>query len=220
MDVTMKGSALTEGDPDAPEQIRMIMLDNVMYMDMGAKQAAEMDGKRWMKMDFAAIAEASGDAEMQKQMTGGLENMNQDPAQQLALLLESPNLKHVGPQKIDGAQTQHYKGTLSFEEMLDANKSTDGLLSAKEREELIANVEKTGLKGYDTEVWVNEDNYPVRMVVGMKMPQGTMNMKADYSDYGAKAEVQAPPAKDTLDLMEMLSELEDLGADSEAGLSS
>ena len=146
--------------------------------------------------------------------------MNQDPAQQLALLLESPNLKHVGPQKIDGAQTQHYKGTLSFEEMLDANKSTDGLLSAKEREELIANVEKTGLKGYDTEVWVNEDNYPVRMVVGMKMPQGTMNMKADYSDYGAKAEVQAPPAKDTLDLMEMLSELEDLGADSEAGLSS
>ncbi|MFD5773169.1 hypothetical protein [Streptomyces fungicidicus] len=220
MDVTMKGSALTEGDPDAPEQIRMIMLDNVMYMDMGAKQAAEMDGKRWMKMDFAAIAEASGDAEMQKQMTGGLENMNQDPAQQLALLLESPNLKHVGPQKIDGAQTQHYKGTLSFEEMLDANKSTDGLLSAKEREELIANVEKTGLKGYDTEVWVNEDNYPVRMVVGMKMPQGTMNMKADYSGYGAKAEVQAPPAKDTLDLMEMLSELEDLGADSEAGLSS
>ncbi|MFI1422768.1 hypothetical protein ACH4VX_33340 [Streptomyces sp. NPDC020731] len=220
MDVTMKGSALTAGDPDAPEQIRMIMLDNAMYMDMGAKQAAEMDGKRWMKMDFAAIAEASGDAEIQKQMTSGLENMNQDPAQQLALLLESPSLKHVGPEKVDGVQTQHYKGTLSFEEMLDANKSTDGLLSAKEREELLANVEKTGLKGYDTQVWVNEDNYPVKMVVGMKMAQGTMNMTANYSDYGAKAEVEAPPAKDTFDLMEMLKELEGLGADSEAGLSS
>ncbi|MEU7467133.1 hypothetical protein AB0A94_00980 [Streptomyces sp. NPDC044984] len=217
MDVTMKGSALTAGDPDAPERVRMIMLDNVMYMDVGAKQAAEMDGKRWMKMDFAAIAEASGDAEIQKQMTSGLENMNQDPAKQLALLLESPSLKHVGPEKVDGVQTQRYKGTLSFEEMVDANASFD-MLSEEEREELLANVEKTGLKGYDTEVWVNEDNYPVKMVVGMKMPQGTMNMTANYSDYGAKAEVEAPSAKDTFDLMEMLKELEGLGADSEAGL--
>ncbi|MFF5155359.1 hypothetical protein ACFY3N_03620 [Streptomyces sp. NPDC000348] len=220
MDVTMKGSVLTAGDPDAPEQVRMVMLDNVMYVDMGAKQAAEMDGKRWMKMDFAAIAEASGDAEIQKQMTGGLENMNQDPAQQLALLLESPSLKHVGPEKVDGARTQHYKGTLSFEEMLDANKAADGLLSVKEREELIANVEKAGLKGYDTEVWVNEDNYPVKMAVGMEFSRGTMNMTAHYSDYGAEAEVEAPSAKDTFDLMEMLKELEDLGADSEAGIAS
>ncbi|CAL9547831.1 hypothetical protein SUDANB15_04352 [Streptomyces sp. enrichment culture] len=219
MDVTMKGSALTAGDPDAPEQVRMIMLDNAMYMDMGEKQAAEMDGKRWMKMDFAAIAEESGDAELQKQMTSGMENMNQDPAQQLALLLESPNLKHVGPEKVDGVQTQHYKGTLSFEEMLDANKSFD-MLSEKEREELTANVKKSGLKGYDTQVWVNEDNYPVKMVVGMKMPQGTMNMTAHYSDYGAKADVQAPPAGETFDLMEMLKELEGLGAESEASLSS
>ncbi|GGW32434.1 hypothetical protein GCM10010340_07530 [Streptomyces griseoloalbus] len=36
---------------------------------------------------------------------------------------------------------------------------------------------------------------------------------------GAKAEVQAPPAQDTFDLMEMMGELEGLGADSEAGLS-
>ncbi|MEZ3177378.1 hypothetical protein KYY02_01225 [Streptomyces pimonensis] len=220
MDVTMKGSALTAAGPDAPSRVRVIMLDNVMYMDMGAKQVAETDGKRWMRMDFAAIAEASGDAEVQKRMTSGLENMNQDPAKQLALLLESPNLTHIGPEKVDGVQTQHYKGTLSVEEMLDANKSTDGLLSREEREELIAVVEETGLKGYDTEFWVNEDNYPVRMVVGVKTPQGTMNMTADYSDYGAAVEVEAPPAKDTLDLMEMLKGLEGLGADSEAGLSS
>lgn len=219
MDVTMTGSALTEGGPDAPDEVRMIMLNNVMYMDMGEKQAAEMDGKRWMKMDFAAIAEASGDAEVQQQMTSGLENMNQDPSKQLAMLLESPNLKHVGPEKVDGVQAQHYKGTLSFEEMVDANESFD-MLSAEQREDLLANVEKTGLKGYDTQIWVNEDNYPVKMVVGMKMAQGTMNMTAHYSDYGAEAEVQAPPAKDTFDLMGMMQELEGLEEDPEAGLDS
>ncbi|WP_267242874.1 hypothetical protein [Streptomyces sp. PR69] len=205
MDITVKGEAF-KADPDAPEQMRMVWLDNVVYLDMGAQQAAKMDGKRWMKLDITAAAEASGDKALQKQMTSGLENMNQDPAKQLALLLDSPNLKHVGPEKIDGTDTQHYKGTLSVEEMMKSNESLS-VLSDEERKELLANVKKAGIKDYDTEVWVNEDGYPVRMVVGMGTPQGAVKMTADYSDYGAKAEVQAPPAGETLDLMEMFEEL-------------
>ncbi|MFJ3138975.1 hypothetical protein ACIPK5_24125 [Streptomyces sp. NPDC086843] len=212
MDVTMKGSALAAGSPDGPQEARMIMLDGVMYMDMGAEQAAQMDGKRWMKMDFKALADATGDPEVQKQMTGGLENMNQDPAQQLAMLLGSPSLKHVGPEKVDGVETQHYKGTLTVEEMLDTNKALDGLFTKAEREQLVANMKKTGLKGYDTEVWVNEDDYPAKMVVGMTMDQGTMKMTAHYSDYGAKAEVKAPAAGETFDFMQLMKELESLGA--------
>ncbi|MFJ6635482.1 hypothetical protein ACIQMR_29415 [Streptomyces sp. NPDC091376] len=219
MDVTMKGSALSAGDPDAPSQVRMVLVDNAMYMDMGAKQAAEMDGKRWMKLDFKAAAEVAGSEAMKKQMTGSLENMNQDPAQQLALLLDSPNLKHIGPEKVDGAPAQHYKGTLTFEEMVDANKSLE-VLSEKERKELVANVKKAGVKGYDTELWVNEDNFPVKMVIGIKTPQGTVDMTAHYSDYGAKATVQAPPAKDTFDLFTMLKELESAGADGGTGAGS
>ncbi|MCM3301971.1 hypothetical protein [Streptomyces pseudogriseolus] len=215
MDVTMKGSGFAAAGPEAPEQIRVIMLDGVMYMDLGTEQAAQMDGKRWMKMDFKALADATGDPKVQKQLTGGLENMNQDPAQQLALLLESPSLKHVGPEKVDGVEAQHYKGTLSFEEMIDANTSFD-LLSKEERDELLATAEKSGMKGYDTEIWVNEDDLPVKMVVGMTMAQGTMKMTSHFSDYGAKAEVEAPPAGETFDFMQMIKELESLGAGSAA----
>lgn len=197
MDITMKGSMLAAGDPDAPEQMRMIVLGDVMYMDMGAEKAAELDGKRWMKVDLKGQG-------AQQEMTGGLESMNQDPAQQLALLLESPNLKHVGPEKVNGVQAQHYKGTLTFEQMLDANKAKSATLSKQEREKLVANVEKIGMKGYDTDVWVDEAGYPVRMVVAMTTAMGTVNMKGDYTDYGPKAAVKAPPAKDTYDLAEML----------------
>ncbi|BFO14455.1 lipoprotein [Streptomyces sp. KM77-8] len=212
MDVTMKTAEGTPGAPDALEQSRMIMLDGVMYTDMGAELAAEMDGKRWMKMDFGAMAEAVGDPEAQKQMTGGLENMNQDPAKQLAMLLGSKSLKHVGPEKLDGVQTQHYKGTLSIEEMLDANKALDGMFTAEERKQLVANTKKSGLKGYDTEVWVNEDDYPAKMIVGMRMPEGTMKMTSHYSDYGAAVEVKAPAASETVDFIEMIQDLEDPGA--------
>ncbi|WP_432085712.1 hypothetical protein [Streptomyces sp. bgisy095] len=206
MDITMKGTLLSAGDPTGPQQARMIMIDDVMYMDMGAEQAAEMDGKRWMKLDLKAAAEASGDKAMQKQMTGGLESMNQDPARQLALLLDSPDLKHVGAEKINGMETQHYKGTLTLEQMLKANEASK-LLPEKDYEALLAGVRKSGPKGYDTEIWVNEDGYPARMDLGMTMAAGSMRMRADYSDYGTRTAVQAPPAADTFDLFTMLKEL-------------
>lgn len=206
MDITMAGSALAGAGPGAPKESRMILLDQVMYVDMGAKQAAEMDGKRWMKLDLKAAAEAAGDPALQNQMAGGLENMNQDPSQQLALLLESPNLKHIGSEKINGADAEHYKGNLTFEQMLDANKQSE-LLAPKDREQLVAAMKKMGMKGYDTEVWVNKDGYPSRMVVDVKMAKGSMHIRTDYTDYGAKAAVQAPPAKDTFDLFEMLKGL-------------
>ncbi|MFG2303529.1 hypothetical protein [Actinacidiphila glaucinigra] len=206
MDVTVTGSALTEGAPDGPSQVRMKMLDNVMYMDMGPSMTAETGGKRWMKMDFEAAAKASGDAEMQKRMTAGLENMNQDPAEQLALLLQSPSIKHVGAEKVGGAQTEHYRGTLTFAEMIAANKAAD-LVPEKDRKTAIANAEKAGIKGYDTEIWVNEDHFPVRMAIGMKMPEGTVRIAATYSDFGTAATVEAPPAKDTFDLFKMIKDM-------------
>ncbi|WP_331461987.1 hypothetical protein [Streptomyces sp. KMM 9044] len=217
MDLTIKGSDLGETGPGVPSEIRMIMLDNVMYADMGAEQAAGMDGKRWMKLDFQAIAEEAGSEELQKQMTGSLESMNQDPAQQLALLLESPNLQHVGPQKADGVPAQRYEGTLAFEEIIEGNESFD-FLSEEEREELVANAEKSGVKGYDTEVWVNEDDYPVKMLLGVESDEGTVEITTHYSDYGARAEVEVPPAKDTVDLFGMLQGLEEGLADAGAGV--
>ncbi|MEV4946178.1 hypothetical protein [Streptomyces sp. NPDC053755] len=206
MDITMKGSMLKAGDPGAPERMRMIMLDNVMYMDMGAERAAAMDGKRWMKLDMGAAAKG-GDAGLRKPVNGTLGQMNQDPAKQLALLLESPNLEHVGAEKVNGVETQHYKGTLSVEQMLDANQAKSAVLSEKERKELVAKVEAAGMKGYDTEVWVDADGYPSRMVVGMTMAVGTLQVRADYTDYSTTTSVQAPPAEDTFDLAEMMGGL-------------
>ncbi|GAA3984508.1 lipoprotein [Streptomyces marokkonensis] len=213
MDVTMKGSMLAT-EPDAPEQVRMVWRDNVMYMDMGEAAAKDMDGKRWMKMDLAAAAESAG-AEAGGEMLSGLENMNQSPVEQLALLLESPNLKRVGEEKVDGVTAQHYKGTLTVKEMMESNESLD-VLEPKEREQLLKNVEKSGIKGYDTEVWVNDDDLPVRMDVGMDTPQGNVDMSMKLSDYGAKAEVEVPPAADTFDLFEMLKKLGEMSGDEAA----
>ncbi|MEV3860262.1 hypothetical protein AB0J38_38905 [Streptomyces sp. NPDC050095] len=206
MDMTMSGSAFTAGDPDAPESVRMVWQNNVMYMDMGAKAAKDMDGKRWMKMDLGAIAKQAGDEKAARQMTGGLDNMNQDPAQQIAMLLDSPNLKHVGSATLGGVKTEHYKGKLTVDEMLAKNDSLK-VLSKSERSELLKNVKKAGIKGYDTELWVNGDDLPVRMDVVMNSSQGAVEISEKFSDYGAAVKVQTPPASQTFDLMEMLKKI-------------
>ncbi|WP_320774604.1 hypothetical protein [Streptomyces sp. CRN 30] len=204
MDVTMTGSgAAFASAPGTPEQVRMMWQDNVIYTDMGPEAAKEMDGKRWMKVDLAAAAEASGDEALTKQMMSSLENVNQSPAEQLAVLLESPNLEHVGSEKVDGTEAEHYKGTLTVKEMLASNDTLD-IMEPEERKQLLEAIEESGVKGYDTEVWVNEDDLPVRMDITMETPEGTIDLSTKYSDYGTEAEAEVPPAADTVDLFEML----------------
>ncbi|MCX5204852.1 hypothetical protein OG897_25770 [Streptomyces sp. NBC_00237] len=207
LDMTMKptGALKSKGGDKGPSEIRMIMRDNVMYMDLGPKMAAEMDGKRWMKLDLKEAAKSGGE-DVAKQLTGGMDNANQDPSRQIGMLLESPNLKHVGPEDVGGVATQHYKGTLSVAEMLKTNKDADRQLTGKERDELLANMNKAGIKGYDTDVWVDDKGYPAKMVVGMDSAKGKVNIAMTYSDYGTKATVEVPPAKDTLDFMKKLKD--------------
>ncbi|MGP3999118.1 hypothetical protein [Streptomyces sp. 8N706] len=202
MDMTTTGP-LSVSAPGVPKKVRMIWRDDVMYMDMGSKAGKETDGKRWMKLDLAAAAKASGDEKLAQRMTGSLDGMNQDPAKQLATLLESPNIRHVGTQKVDGEQAEHYKGTLTVEDMVNADKSQ---LGEKERQELLKTMRKSKIKGYDTEVWVNEDDLPVKMVLGMKTPQGSLTVKTHYYDYGAPVTVEAPPAAETFDVFSMLKD--------------
>ncbi|MFI8827077.1 hypothetical protein [Streptomyces sp. NPDC053431] len=203
-DLTVSDSTLMGGASGGPQKMRMLMLGGVMYMDMGAEQAAKMDGKRWMKLDLKAAAEASGDKNLQKQLTAGLDNMNQDPSQQVALLAESPHVEHLGEEKVNGVTTQHYKGELTLEEMVAANENSP--LTARERADLVAAARKAGVSGYETELWVGADNYPVRMIVKMEAAAAMTTITANYTDYGAEAAVQAPPAQDTVDLFKMLQQ--------------
>ncbi|MEU4257326.1 MULTISPECIES: LolA-like protein [Streptomyces] len=218
MDITMTGDGLLGGGEGSSAGSRLVMVDDVMYMDMGDEAPADLGGKRWLKLDFKALGEKTGDAALRKQLTGSLESMNQDPAKQLAMLLDSPHLKHVGPEKVGGVQTQHYKGTLTVDEMVAANKSL-AVLSEKERADLVASMKESGLTAYDTDVWVDADGYPAKMDIGMVTPEGRIEVTATYSDYGAKAAVQAPPAGETFDFMEMMEKLSEAmedGADADS----
>ncbi|MEW1546675.1 hypothetical protein [Streptomyces tsukubensis] len=206
MDMTMTGAGLTL-TPGAPEQVRMVWLEDAMYMDAGAAAAKEMDGKRWLKIDLKSLAEQSGSAALQKQLAGSLDSMDQSPAEQIAMLLESKSIKHVGSAKVDGVDTQHYKGTISLEEMLEKNDSL--VLGEKERDQLLKGLKGTGISSYSTQLWVNKDGLPVKTDLSMKTTEGVITMVTNYSDYGAEAAVTPPPAAETFDFGRIMEKLGD-----------
>ncbi|MCX4664388.1 hypothetical protein [Streptomyces uncialis] len=209
MDVTLTGSSLGD-EPGTPDKSRTVQRDGVMYMDMGSTAASGMEGKRWLKMDTKAVAEyaeETKDPTPRTMLDISLENTNQDPAQQLALLLESPDLKHVGTQKIDGAEAEHYKGKLTVAEMLKTNDALADL-DKEERDEFLKSMKKAGVKGYDIEAWVNGDDLPVRMDVKTQVERGVIDISTKYSDYGTEVKAEVPKASETLDLLETIKKLD------------
>ncbi|MFH8350350.1 hypothetical protein [Streptomyces sp. NPDC018045] len=208
MDVTVSESKPGAAAADA-EKNHMIWADDVIYMDLQAGMGQQVDGlgdKKWAKIDLKAAAAESGNGKLAQQMTAGLQDMNQDPAQQLAMLLNSRDLKDLGSAEVNGQKAEHYRGSLTVQEALKGRKTME-LFTPEEREKLLANMGKVGIKGYDYDVWVNGEAYPVKMDLRMKTPQGTMNISSNYSDYGTKASVKAPPAQETADLIQMLKDL-------------
>lgn len=198
LDMTMR----TADTPAMPSSSRLIWVDDAMYVDMGSVNAAELDGKRWMKLDLGSALDQLGQAE-RKMLSGGLDSMNgQDPAQQMALLLSSPNVAYLGEQEVDGVTAKRYKGTLTLD---DGMKSKDGLdfLSAAEREDLLEGVKKSGIKGYEIEAWVRDD-LPVRIKTTMDSSQGDVTVLQKLTDYGTDVSVKAPPAEETADFREAL----------------
>ncbi|MEU7158472.1 hypothetical protein [Streptomyces chrestomyceticus] len=198
LDMTMSDASKVK--PEDGEAKRMILVDGVAYMDMG-----DFGGKKWGKFDLKAAAKEAGDSEMTKAVTAGLDDTKQDPAQQLAMLLGSPSIKHLGSGQVDGVRAEHYKGSLTVEEGLKGAKVVDAL-KPEDREKLLANVKKSGIKGYDYDVWVNSDDLPVRMSVDVKTPMGTISTSTSYSDYKTTAAIKAPPAGETTDLLQLLKE--------------
>ncbi|MFE3326079.1 hypothetical protein [Streptomyces sp. NPDC059176] len=98
------------------------------------------------------------------------------------------------------------EGTLTLEQMVDADKSFDALFRGGARAPRRQRQEER-YRGVHAEAWANGDNYPVKVVVGMKMPQDTVHITAHHSDNDAKATVEAPPAEDTFDVFTMLEQL-------------
>ncbi|MFE9189089.1 hypothetical protein ACFYL6_05710 [Micromonospora sp. NPDC007208] len=199
--VSMKG-VLDLGDPVKAEMtttdakgaatvVRMVGV--VIYVEIPAEDRAEMDGKRWMKMDLGAAGKQAG-------MNFGKQFEDIDPTKQVKTLLATEGTKVVGQETVDGTATVHYTVTTPMATYL-------AQLDAKLRAGVEQQMTKMGVKDITTDLWVDEQYRPRRAALKMG-PLGDLVM--DYTDYGKAVTIETPPTAETLDFAKMLEDLKAL----------
>lgn len=209
MDVTVdpEGAGPVGGVVGMPDEVSVVWLDGVMYMDMGEDFAAAFGGREWMRLDLADIADATGDEGLTASMSLGLDEANQDPARQLGLLLESPDIDFVGEETVEGTPVDHYQGTITVEDALAAADGEAELLSEEERRRIVETMRDQGIDSYDIDVWVTEDDFPLRIRSAYDTSLGTVESEVTYRNLGTEVAVSPPPADSTVDFLDLVDDL-------------
>ncbi|SFB82165.1 hypothetical protein [Streptomyces aidingensis] len=188
--------------------MNMRLVDNVMYMS-GPMMEPALGGKTWVKVDLAEAAAAEGDPAL-GQMLDQLNSASYSPATQVALMLESPEVEWKGEESLDGVTVNRYEGTLTAEELLAMDPSTE-FLSEEELDLMRSELATSGSEEYLLSVWVDENDYPVRIDMTVEMPEGSMVQSTRYGDYGEAPAVEHPPAGEVVDSAELEDGIDPFG---------
>jgi hypothetical protein len=186
-----------------PGEIEVVWVDGVMYMNLGEEFATETDGRSWMAMDLAGLLEEAGEDALGSVLSSTMDQGAQSPADQVAMLLESEDVEWVAEEELDGATVNHYAGTLAMEDIFELQGTFEGL-GEEERAALLDLLAEQGTEFYELDVWVNEDDFPVKVSQSYDTEMGPFAQETTYSNFGTEVNAEAPPADEVVDFLEMM----------------
>ncbi|MFD5988946.1 hypothetical protein [Streptomyces cyaneofuscatus] len=186
--------ALKQGGGDG--SVRARYLQDEYYADMGEAFAATIGGKRWVRYAYKDLAELGGPAgDVLKEQV-----QNSTPEQGLKALLAAGDVRKAGQEDVRGVPATRYSGTVEVAELTGRNSALDAgqLTALKER------LTAAGVTTQTVDIWVGEDDLPLKKTERGETAAGAFSSTVFYSDYGTEVSVEEPPAADTVDFKEIL----------------
>ncbi|MDH6623765.1 hypothetical protein M2271_001557 [Streptomyces sp. LBL] len=199
MAMSMKMTALDQGE-DGTAEIRLV--DKAMYVGAGAAAAKEMGGKSWLKFDMSAL----GGKGLGKSAPGSGQ-ADQNPATESTFLTGAKDVKKVGTETVDGAETTRYSGVVTLADLKASLKDKDKA-TREQREKSIKQYEKLGVDKLTMDMWVDGDDHTKQFRMRGDADKGRLDMTITFLDLNKPVTVTAPPAKDTMDLAQMMKEVQ------------
>lgn len=161
-------------------------LSDAYYARMGDTFAAKTGGKHWLRYAYDDLKTLGGGAELADQMR------STTPGQSVRLLLDSDDVRALGRETVHGRSTTHYAGTVDVGNVTDA--------------ELRRRLQDADITAETLDIWIDDKDLLVKKVEKTSTANGTVTQTAHYSDYGVKVAVHKPPAADTEDFKNLLSQ--------------
>ncbi|MGW1205964.1 hypothetical protein [Streptomyces cyaneofuscatus] len=160
------------------------------------KQTGTIGGKRWVRYAYQDLAELGGPAGdvLEEQV------QNSTPEQGLKALLAAGDVRKAGQDDVRGVPATRYSGTVDVAELTGRNSALDAGQLAALKERLTA----AGVTTQTVDIWVGEDDLPLKKTERGETAAGAFSSTVFYSDHGTEVSVEKPSAADTVDFKEIL----------------
>jgi hypothetical protein len=186
----------------------MRQIEDTVYVKLPEDLVAQMPGaKPWMEADVEAMYGRQYGASPDQMREGAA----QDPTRQLEYLRGvSDSVEKIGVEEVRGVRTTRYEAVVDLEREVVGQ-------DVQAREAHDEMVEKLGASKLPVEVWLDDKNrvrrYAMDVTVPVpdnapEMPEGgkmQTSIVAEYYDFGAPVDVQAPPPDQTAEGSKLLS---------------
>jgi hypothetical protein len=183
------------GLPGSQGTITEVLDGLTLYMRFPALARRLPGGKPWVRMDLLELGKRAG---VDLEQLSGLGSS--DPSQALAYLRAgSTSVTRLGSAIVAGAQTTHIRIVVDLRKLAAA--APPATRASLRRTEKL-----TGRRTFPAEVWIGADGllrrerFPAPDTTGA----GGGSVTMDLFDYGAPVHVTAPPASQTVDLLDLL----------------
>jgi hypothetical protein len=194
---------LVPGSALAGDELTLEMVFDwpVAYMRAPFLPSEVSGGKRWVKLDLAAMAKGQG-IELPSLGSFG----QNDPSAFLDFLKAARGLRVLGQEEIDGVSTTHYLARIDLASFVDR-------LPAKERRRLgpalaqLRQLTQNGQLAPLVDAWVDGDGLLRRFGMSFSVPAGSqsadVSLTMDLHDFGAEVDVTPPPADEVAELTQL-----------------
>ncbi|MFG2524357.1 DUF1396 domain-containing protein [Streptomyces sp. NPDC048527] len=189
---------MTSPDQGSDGTLEMRVTGGALYMGGGKGAAKETDGRSWLKFDISGPK--SQEAAASNPLAG---QADQNPAEQVTFLNGSKDLERVGEETVEGERTAHYKGTVTLDQMRESYENEDAA-TRKRRDKSLSMYEGLGVDKLAVDLWIDRDDRTKRFRTRGAADKGRFDMTMTFFDYDKPVTVQAPPAKDVVDLAAMM----------------
>jgi len=180
-------------------KVRMLVLDNVMYVQVPDQLKSQAGGKSFLKVDLQAAAKQQGID------LAALQEQRPDPDSQMAILTGAgSDFKKVGTDTIRGTSTRHFRGTVDV-----AKAAQNASPAAKASVEKIR--QQLGTSTMPMDVWLDGKGRLRKMVYTIDLGKvaaaaghagvtGQVTETMELYDYGTPVHVVAPPPDEVTDV--------------------
>lgn len=193
-------TANLSGDQKGKTELRLV--DGVLYGSATDDMVEEMGGRHWIS--YGPNAEFTTHGGLRMDVGGLRDQVSRNPAREAAFLATAEDVRRVGAEKVDGADTTHYAGTATVDGLRASLKGVKDKTTRDGRENSLDQYEKAGVDELTLDVWVDRDGHVKQVRTQGFGRHGALDLTFTFLDQGRPVTVPAPRADDTADLRKPL----------------